>query len=343
MSIENLIPLDYEDRRKRSRESHRWIMERLAAAGIYVEDIHRLGQEGLVSRATPILLALLPEINFFPAKDNVIMAIQGGKLDPGFLVQEFRDLLPYLNEHGADSYGWRLGAALADHADGTVFDDIVELIQDRRYGKARQMLTEALTRVKKRRVEAIPVLIELLGDEQMEMHALFALGKLKAVEALPQVRQSLTSNNRAIRAEAKKALRKIEKAAGIAPTPPDTALLQRVRDMKRRAARVDMEGLEEASMNFDEANVASFLRGLSPLFHGGIPEEDLKAIESVLEKLKVDQTVNLLLTLNYEGEEVPLLLQLFKDDEGEIDLGFFGSAGVAEAIQQEMAAWSERQ
>jgi hypothetical protein len=55
-----------------------------------------------------------------------------------------------------------------------VFEEIAALVQDRRYGKARQMVVLGLARSTDPR--AVPLLVGLLGDEDVAAHAVMALG-----------------------------------------------------------------------------------------------------------------------------------------------------------------------
>ena len=45
---------------------------------------------------------------------------------------------------GYTSFKWAIGAALWVVADDGVFEQVVELVQDKRHGKAREMLAVAL-------------------------------------------------------------------------------------------------------------------------------------------------------------------------------------------------------
>jgi len=57
--------------------------------------------------------------------------------------------------------------------------------------------------------EAEEVTVELLNDEDVKLHAIIALGKMKSKRALFELEKLLTDKRAAIRKEARKAITKI--------------------------------------------------------------------------------------------------------------------------------------
>jgi HEAT repeat protein len=102
---------------------------------------------------------------------------------------------------------WTIGNALDVLADDSSFDDFVELVRDRRYGKARQMVVLGLG--KSKRPEAVDVLLGLVDDPDVDGHAVKALGKLKAPSARTALQAKLDDKRAWVRAEARKALAKL--------------------------------------------------------------------------------------------------------------------------------------
>ena len=105
---------------------------------------------------------------------------------------------------------WAIGNALSVVADDQVFDKVVHLVRDKQHGKAREMLAVALGNMKDLR--SADVLIELLGDEEVAGHALIALGKLKVQRARLDIERFLDHPKAWVRAEARRALARIDKA-----------------------------------------------------------------------------------------------------------------------------------
>jgi len=123
------------------------------------------------------------------------------------LIEAFKNVTapdPFVKQH----LKWVIGNALSVVADRSVFESIVELVQDKRHGQARAMLPLALSNMKDER--AIGVLIQLLADGEIAGHAITVLGNLKAKQAKPLIEKFLTSPEPWVRQEAKKALKKIE-------------------------------------------------------------------------------------------------------------------------------------
>ena len=76
---------------------------------------------------------------------------------------------------------WAIGNALEVTVTSAEADLLLPLVRNPSFGTARQMVVRALGRVGGQ--SALPVLLELLSDEQTVGHAAWALGKLRATEA----------------------------------------------------------------------------------------------------------------------------------------------------------------
>jgi HEAT repeat protein len=119
------------------------------------------------------------------------------------LIEEFRTA----HDPAGIGLGWVVGNALSVVADDSVFEEIAALAQDRRHGKARQMVVLGLARSTDPR--AVPLLVGLLGDEDVAAHAVMALGKLRPPGVRPPVEQLLDHPTALVRREAKKALARL--------------------------------------------------------------------------------------------------------------------------------------
>lgn len=116
------------------------------------------------------------------------------------LIDEFRRV----SDHSETGLGWVVGNALSVVADDSVFDEVAVLAQGAGYGKARQMIVLGLGRSKDPR--AVPLLVGLLGDEDVAAHAVMALGRLGPAGVRPAVERLLDHPRALVRGEAKKAL-----------------------------------------------------------------------------------------------------------------------------------------
>ena len=199
-------------------EDRKRVQTALYSSGCDVDDVYELvNRRGGASyqSAIPALVEILPTLKANRIKEGVVRALgvrQAVSAGPA-LVREFKTLGP------ADSYSnrfelhlhWAIGNSLSEVADDSLFQEIVDLVEDLRYGRAREMLAYALTRMRSRRDDAVQVLVGCLSDGDLCAHAIDALAKLKAVEARPEIEKYLKSSERLVRSEAKKALRKLQK------------------------------------------------------------------------------------------------------------------------------------
>lgn len=101
---------------------------------------------------------------------------------------------------------WAVANSLSVVADDSIFDDLVVLVKDQSYGRAREMLTSALVRADKER--SGEVLIRLLEDDELVGHAIVALRQAEAIEAQAKVVPFVGHHKEWVRKEAKKAVAK---------------------------------------------------------------------------------------------------------------------------------------
>jgi len=72
-------------------------------------------------------------------------------------------------------------------ADDSIFNDITRLGKNKNYGRAREMLVIALGKMKNS--HAVPVLMDLLNDEEVTGQAVMALGKLRAIDVRVRIKK----------------------------------------------------------------------------------------------------------------------------------------------------------
>ncbi len=201
-------------------EDRNRVREALSSKDCGTDDVYDLvNRPGGASyrSAIPALIDILPTLRNNRIKEGVVRALgvrQALSAGP-VLIEEFKSL------GEADAYSnrfefylhWAIGNSLAEVAGDSLFEEISDLIRDRRNGRAREMLTLALSRMQSRRSDALQVLVECLGDGDLCAHAIDALARLKATEALPEIETYLDSPDKLIRSEAKKAVKKLRKLA----------------------------------------------------------------------------------------------------------------------------------
>ncbi len=190
------------------------VLADLAEAGYPVELISDLQQAGVrYPGAIPTLVHWLPRIADRKVKESIVRALSvpwAKPLATPVLIEAFR-ALPQTDDSEGTGLRWAIGNALEVLADKGVLDDLIAIALDRRYGLARQMVVLGLARPRDARV--IPMLISLLGDEDVQGHAALALGKLRAREARePLAELAEHASKPWVRKEARSALAKIDKA-----------------------------------------------------------------------------------------------------------------------------------
>jgi HEAT repeat protein len=130
--------------------------------------------------AVPVLVEWLPRVETALVKERIVRSLTGEKaatplaLEP--LVAEFR-------RADDDGLKWAIGNALATLADDSIAEELVELARDRRHGRSREMLMDALARTKDER--ALDALVELVDDDDVAGHAISALRRLGPKSSLP--------------------------------------------------------------------------------------------------------------------------------------------------------------
>jgi HEAT repeat protein len=138
--------------------------------------------------AAPILIEWLPRVTDPSLKETIARSLTGIRTDKAdaakAIVAEFRAA------SGSDEFGvkWAYANALATIADAEIADDLLELIVDRRHGRARQMLCDALKRTGDPRGPG--VLIDLIDDDDVSGHAISALRSLGPKRSLPFLAQA---------------------------------------------------------------------------------------------------------------------------------------------------------
>ncbi len=199
-------------RRQRFEQNRRCaepLTEALAAAGFDVSSVADLYNRRMTyEKAVPILLDWLPRIKTPAVKESVVRALTVKWARPAAalpLIDEFCRV----DDGSGTGLRWTIGNALAEVADDSVFEDVAELAEDRRWGRAREMVVVALGNMREPR--AVDVLRRLLSDDEVAGHAVIALGNAHAKEAREDIESLLEHPKTWVRKEASKALAKLDR------------------------------------------------------------------------------------------------------------------------------------
>jgi len=102
---------------------------------------------------------------------------------------------------------WQIGDIIEGIRSKKYIDDYMRIISDPAYGKDRQMVVLLVGKLKAE--EAVPVLIELLEDEGVRLHAIIALGNFKREEFRPYFERFENDKHSGWRKYARAALKKL--------------------------------------------------------------------------------------------------------------------------------------
>ncbi len=186
------------------------ILAELEAAGFRTDSLADLRHSGVGYReAVPILLDWLSRVQDRKVEEEIVRALTVPWAKPTAtrpMIEEFRRVKPSDDPTGM-GLRWTVGNAIFVLANDDVFEELVELVNERGYGKSRQMVVLGLGKSKK--PEAIEVLLGLVDDPEVDGHAIMALGKLRAKVARASLERKLDDDRAWVRAEARKALAKL--------------------------------------------------------------------------------------------------------------------------------------
>jgi hypothetical protein len=162
-------------------------------------------------RAVPVLLELLPILQGPRVKEAVVRSLSTGYakgVAAASLVREFErtraDEQPGLK--------WALGNALETVAETSTLDDLMRLAADPAHGKGRQMVVLRLGRGPSDQ-RVVDLLMSLLDDEDVALHAMSALRRRVGIEAArPHIEARLSHDAAAIRQAAQVELKSSRRA-----------------------------------------------------------------------------------------------------------------------------------
>lgn len=198
------------------QEALRPVMAELRQIGFAQADLHDLRRSGVrYEKAIPILLRWLPRLGHSDAKEDLVrtLSVPWAKGEATVaLLDEYRKA-PRTEE----GLRWAIGNALEVLIDRPVVDDVIRIVSDPANGRSRQMFVLALGKCGRDRTKVVPVLRELLQDDDVAGHAISALGRLKAVEAKHDVLALTGHRNEWIRRSAKRIAAGLDKVHVQAP------------------------------------------------------------------------------------------------------------------------------
>ena len=317
------------------------VQDRLEKVGIAITSTHDLYLLATDEDRTPIqtaisvLIDLLPCLKTSAVKGAVAQALavkESRGLTAQPLITELKKLRHEIEEKVpyATQLGWEIANALADVATDSVYDEVVEVLVDQRFGRSRKMLPYALARVKKRRDQTVNVLVRVLHDDGVAAHAINALGRLKATETLPRIRAFLDAPKYLVRKEAKKAVKKLENILNKSSLP-----------RKQKPIKSLPPGTPEVSLNIDLCDVSRLLKAAATQIAQGFGSPEIQQLEEEILTMEIedDRLYDFDVVFNNAGARFQI--EVFMDDESSPDLFFRGNQSLIDAIDRVLDEWSE--
>lgn len=186
------------------------IAHELKSIGLHINSIFDLVNSELSdTKAIPLLIELLQSkrIVQFRTIEGIIRALAVIEAK-GLANKTLLELYINSNEE-KETYRWAIGNTLNVIITDDDIEDIVKIVSNKENGVSRQMFVLALGKFKIDIVEK--TLLSLLEDDQVQLHAIYALGKMKSKKAKPILEDYLKNAKGIVKKEAKKALSKINK------------------------------------------------------------------------------------------------------------------------------------
>lgn len=185
--------------------------QQLAAIGIFIDSISELLDSSQdLSDAVGILVEQIRIAEDQHFKELLVRSLTKPWARPAAarpLIREFKnDSLP-LSEHSL--LRWAIGNALDVVADDSIYDELAELLVDRRYGKDREMIALAMRNMTD--LMACQALLSVIDDESISGHVIQALRTLGCTEARSAIEPFTMHEKTWWKNEAKKAIVEFDK------------------------------------------------------------------------------------------------------------------------------------
>jgi hypothetical protein len=209
-----------KERHRLYAEDARGLLDDLAAAGYPgLEKVGELRRGGVrYEAAVPVLLEWLPRVSYLMLSEDIVRTLSvafARRLAAPVFLRLFRDppavedpLRPVTSPPAREHLRWVIGNGLGIFAGPPLAGNLIDLAMDRGFGVARTQIVAALPKTKDERVPS--VLQGLLDDPPVSAYAVAALGKMQVSAARPAIEAMLSSADKNVRDEAKKALKRID-------------------------------------------------------------------------------------------------------------------------------------
>lgn len=182
------------------------LIQEVREKGVEITNINDLMKINMRYRdLIPILLKHLNEVTDECDKEFIVRCL-GVK---GF-VEATRPLISEFYNSKNVTYKWAIGNSLSIISDRESLKDLIKIVQEKDHGIARQMIVDGLGTYNSDEIKA--VLVSLLNDDEVVGHAISGISKIGEKALIKHIEPFLAHKVKWVRDEAKKAIKKLEKA-----------------------------------------------------------------------------------------------------------------------------------
>jgi hypothetical protein len=231
---------------------------------------------------------------------------------------------PWLMRRFEHDYIWddQLGMRIWDNSVQAIAEDLIRLIEDRRYDHHRAPLCTALAKTKHPR--AAEVIASVMHERWMGFFCMQALSKLAdAGNHVEKIKKLLRASDGDIRRAARKLLKKL--AIDIEPAPPAVHLISSKGKIPR--------DLQEWSSNLDMDDLRPTLEKLSRCIDDGFGNLEILEVCAVAEEMRHNQTKALKYSISASRGKADLFIVIFMDHLDAPDLAIHSSPQVIARLE----------
>jgi hypothetical protein len=203
----------------------------------------------------------------------------------------------------------QLGMRIWDNAAPEIAEDLIRLIENRRYGHHRGPLCQALALTK--HPGSADVIASVMDEKWMALFCLNALRIVRGAEKhIPGIQRLLRHSDSDVRREAKKLLNKLG-------APVETPLVPT--HLVEGKQKVPKE-LEEWSANLDMDDLEPTLKKLAACVEVGFGQPEITEVIAVAEEMEPEQTKAFRFSIKADGVKYEVWIAIFMDDVNAPDL-----------------------
>ena len=292
----------------------------LAREGLTYEKVNR-GEQKLNGRAIEGLIKLAAQVER-QQRASICDIFANGHVERANQEFAVRWLIKQFIENPDPFERDQISLRIWENTVPKIADELIELLENRKFGSTRSALCMALAKTKHPR--AADVIASVTQEDGMAWAALQGLRKLNAKQHVESVRKCLRHPDSDVKREAKKTLAKFGFPVETPPLP--------VHLVKKRSLLP--KGLEEWSQNLDFDDLEPLLKKLVNCIDSGFKHTEIAEVTAVAENMKPDQTRAFCFPITFDRKPQELWLVIFMDDIDSPDLQVHACKGLIERFEK---------